>query len=541
MFLDKNSSFKCFDARVLIDTQQVENSFRRCISQLHSKGFLEARIDSLVYENGEAVAYGYQGNGYVLAGIEVDSLTQIVLKEAKVKKRGFANQTFSPSVYNQVWNKTITHLENHGYPFASMDFHDVRFDGNRATVKCSVDLGPRIILDTLYIKGEANVRQRVIEGYLRFKKDAHYNQHLLSEYDKRLALLPYVSVSSPTEIEIIPGKARVYTYLTSRPASHFSGVIGFASGEENQSGLMLTGDVNLRLVNALKRGETNALKWQSLDKGLQRMDISTSWPHIFSPDLALDGSLNFLRRDSTYQNINPKISLSFRTLFDQWVGVGVNYKKSTTYTSGNYANSGFSSMLYTLGITSGYQSPNNLPISGFFYKGTLGLGTRKAASNTEVPNPTTATKGELELTLENYLPIYSDKVILFSRIRGAALHLFNSQEQLLENEVYLIGGYESLRGFNEESIMARNYGVATIELQYRLERTLNLSLFSDLGYASYSQQSQWMNGFPWAVGGGISLITKGGILDLSYALGEGFGQQLQLKSSKVHVGYRASF
>lgn len=539
IFLDKKETYKCIDLSASIDTQWVENSYRRCIAQLHGKGFLEARIDSIMYKNGDVFAYGYQGNPYMLSRIEVDSLTQIVLQEVKIKKKDFVNQTFSPSAYNLMWNETITYLENHGYPFASMDFYAIKLDENRATVKCSITLGPKILLDTLYIKGNPKIKQSVIEGYLRFKKGGVYNQQVLSDYDKRLRLLPYLNVTNPTEIEIIPGKARIYTYLEPNSASHFSGIIGFASGEENRSGLMLTGDVNLRLVNALRRGETNALKWQSLDQGVQRMDISTSWPHLFSPDLALDGSLNFLRRDSTYQNINPKLTLSFRTSFDHWVGVGVNYKKSTTYSFGNYADSGFSSMLYTFGITSGYQNPNYLPVSGFFYKTTLGLGTRKRASSTATS--IASTKGELELILENYLPVYSDKLIVFSRLHGAAQHLFDKEEQLLENEVYLIGGHESLRGFNEESIMARNYGIVTMELQYRLERTLNLSLFADMGYASFRQYNRWVDGYPWSIGTGISLITKGGIVDISYALGEGFGQQLQLKNSKVHVGYKASF
>ncbi|MEJ7684292.1 MAG: BamA/TamA family outer membrane protein [Segetibacter sp.] len=107
------------------------------------------------------------------------------------------------------------------------------------------------------------------------------------------------------------------------------------------------------------------------------------------------------------------------------------------------------------------------------------------------------------------------------------------------NELFQIGGYRLLRGFDEESIYANKYVVGTIEYRYLVGLNSNLFVFSDIGWSSNSiiKQSNTYLG----AGLGLSFETKGGIFNVSYAVGKRNDVSLDIKQSKIHIGYVSIF
>ncbi len=63
-----------------------------------------------------------------------------------------------------------------------------------------------------------------------------------------------------------------------------------------------------------------------------------------------------------------------------------------------------------------------------------------------------------------------------------------SSPNVFRNELFEIGGYKLLRGFNEESIYANSYEIGTLE--YRLLTGINsyLFTFADIGFAKTRYQ-----------------------------------------------------
>ncbi len=54
---------------------------------------------------------------------------------------------------------------------------------------------------------------------------------------------------------------------------------------------------------------------------------------------------------------------------------------------------------------------------------------------------------------------------------------------IYRNELFQIGGYRLLRGFDEESIFASRYAVGTVEYRYLLGQNSFMFAFTDLGWA----------------------------------------------------------
>ncbi|HMF73707.1 MAG TPA: BamA/TamA family outer membrane protein, partial [Flavitalea sp.] len=108
---------------------------------------------------------------------------------------------------------------------------------------------------------------------------------------------------------------------------------------------------------------------------------------------------------------------------------------------------------------------------------------------------------------------------------------------IFRNELFQIGGYKLLRGFDEESIFASQYGVGTLEYRYLLGQNSFLFAFADGGVTRNTSQSRNLkNTF---IGGGLGMAfeTKAGIFNISYAVGKRDDSKFSLRQAKIHLGY----
>lgn len=109
---------------------------------------------------------------------------------------------------------------------------------------------------------------------------------------------------------------------------------------------------------------------------------------------------------------------------------------------------------------------------------------------------------------------------------------------IFRNELFQIGGYRLLRGFDEESIYATQYGVLTAEYRYRLALNSFLFGFIDGGLVRNKYQSVNVKNNFIGTGLGLAFETKFGLLNISYAVGKRDDVKFSLReSSKIHFGY----
>src|SRR5690606_17463169 len=108
-----------------------------------------------------------------------------------------------------------------------------------------------------------------------------------------------------------------------------------------------------------------------------------------------------------------------------------------------------------------------------------------------------------------------------------------------QNELYRIGGFESIRGFNEESIYASTYGITSLEYRFVPNEGFYISAFGDYGFIENKtvEISENLLG----VGVGFSFLTQLGVFNLSYAVGKQSDTSFDFKNSKVHFGIVTRF
>jgi hemolysin activation/secretion protein len=136
----------------------------------------------------------------------------------------------------------------------------------------------------------------------------------------------------------------------------------------------------------------------------------------------------------------------------------------------------------------------------------------------------------------HYFPI-AKQATLKSSIQLGIIQTAN----LLKNEIFQFGGYKMMRGFNEESIYASQYALGTLEYRYLIGQNAYLFGFFDGAITKNKSYSAGESSVFIGTGFGLSLETKAGILNLSYALGKSDKEPLSLRQSKIHFGFVSIF
>ena len=108
----------------------------------------------------------------------------------------------------------------------------------------------------------------------------------------------------------------------------------------------------------------------------------------------------------------------------------------------------------------------------------------------------------------------------------------------LKNELLRFGGIKTIRGFEENSINARAYGLINSEYRLILSQSLYIHSIIDAGYFETNTESLQKI---FGIGFGFGLITKTGLLKFNIANGQTEGQTFKFSNSKVNLSLTADF
>ena len=108
-----------------------------------------------------------------------------------------------------------------------------------------------------------------------------------------------------------------------------------------------------------------------------------------------------------------------------------------------------------------------------------------------------------------------------------------NSDDYLTNELLRLGGINSIRGFEENSLFASLFGLVRTEYRYRLNSSIYVHSILDAAYLEnqVTAAEEKLFGF----GFGFGLLTRSGLLRFNYANGKSENQKFRLSNSKVHL------
>ena len=546
----------------LTDTTAIPTTLNHLIDSLRQAAFLTASIDSLIQKDTIYTAHLFLGKRYDNFQISNANIERTILKRTGLER--LLNQSISYFQLKNSQEKLLEYAENNGYPFAHVRLTDVQITEEAVTGKLFLDKGQLIRLANLKTEGDGQLNQFYLENYLGLKKGNLYQKDKIIAASDKLAELPFIKESRSPAVRFKKNEATVNLFLAPKKANRFDFLIGVLPNNQETGKVLITGDIDAEFQNQFGKGERIHFEFEQLRPETQQLVLATNYPYLLKTPLGVDAEFGLYKRDSTYRDLIWNIGLQY--LFE-----GGNYLKAFSKNT--------SSALLTIdenSILRNRQLPQNLdirntafglgyqlekldyrfnPRSGWFLQleGSAGFKTiqknNKITDLVDESNPAfnfnslydpldlNTFQYQLSGQLDKYFSIRK-RATLKASVQGATII---SENPILRNEQFRIGGNQLLRGFDEESIFATSYVLGTLEYRYLIGQNSYFFLFGDMAYVDNQTNENDFSSQLLGVGVGMTFETKAGIFGISYALGKMEEDAFEFRAAKVHFGFVSLF
>ena len=561
IYVDKDSSFQPQVLKLQTNFKgqiECEAYIKKIPFNLIAKGYSGVSIDSIIYNKTFAEVQLFLGlQSWVQLNIK--NVEKRALDESGFSGKSFIDKPFNSNELSYYKERILNYYEKNGYPFASVFLDSISHTSNVMLANLIVKKGPLYHIDSISVKGNVKISNSFLQHYLGIPRGAVYNKEKLNVVSKRILELPYLQEQQPSELVMLGTGAILNLYLQPKKSSQVNFLIGFLPDNTETGKLRITGDVNLNLKNTLGSGETILLSWQQLQLKSPRLNMGFLQPFIFKSPFGIDFSFELFKKDSAFVQLNAQLGIQYLLSSSQSGKLFIQKQNTFLLSSGLDTNQIKTTKMLpfnidvsavNIGIDYEFNNTNYRfnPKNGNEIKLLVSIGIRDINKNNDIVNLTDPSF--------NYGSLYDSiklKAYQF-RIKGSAAHYFTTGKRstlktiinggifnspnIFRNELFQIGGYKLLRGFDEESIYATQYGVFTAEYRYLVALNSYLFSFIDAGWIKNRYQLVDISNNFISTGIGMVFETKLGLLNLSFAVGKRNDVNFNLsQGAKIHFGY----
>ena len=510
--------------------------------ELIVRGHLEASCDSCHTVGDSTRCTFHVGPIYTWARLSAGTVPSEIASAAHFRERYFRQRPISPKQMARLYEALLDECENNGFPFASVGLDSIRTVDDGLVASIRLDRGHLTRVDSVIVKGDAHISKRYLYAHIGIRPGDLYNESLVAGLDKRMRELPFVSQRQAPYILFSPERTKIYFFLDAKKASSFNGILG-VQPDPATGAVKFTGDLDLKLRNALRHGEAIDLNWRSLQDRTQDLKVRFNYPFAFNTPFGVDLSLKLFKRDTTFLEVTSRAALEYLLTRGDKVSVFVNSKSSQrlgqklTYTPG-LGDVNLTS--YGLALHRERFDYRYNPRQGIAVDIDGSVGRKKSSTATQADAATTpatySTQYELNAHLVWHIPVGRRGTMRFAGLGGGMVN-----PQLFRNELFRVGGIKSLRGVDEASIYCSSFAIGTLEYRFLFEENSNFFLFVDQSWWEDQSQEQLLTDTPLGFGIGTSFETKAGIFGLTYALGRQFDNPIEFRGGKIHFGFTSLF
>lgn len=525
------------------------------LADQRGRAYWEASVDSLRRQSTttlQAVLHRGKPYGWASLNPPPDAESQRWLKRAGFRPARFANRVLRPEAWTSVRDSTLVRAADAGYPFASIGLTDVAWLADQqlaATI--TLNPGPLIRIGKVRAPESARIRTVFLERYLGLPTGEPYRERRIRRMGASLRQLPYLNLKGSPRISFEDSLAFIDLPLEKRAASRFDFVIGvLPNSAQNNGNLLITGELNGELQNGFGQGERIALRFEQLRPQTQELELGLEYPFLFGLPFGFEGELDLYRRDTSFLNLDYKLAATYlREGNDRLSAFWENRRTIVPgQTGGEPGSLGSSDTSGVVRSFFGLQARRTRtdrrfsPRRGYALDLIAAAGTRRLTDQPPADSLVgSSAQAQLAASLDLYLDPLAGTVLYFG-LRGAGIF---SGEVLLPNEQYRIGGAKLLRGFDEQSVFARDYLVLTAEFRLLLGGNAYLYSFLDAGRVNPRNKTEpdLAIDYPLGFGLGVNFDTRAGVFGLSLAVGRSNGIPLSenIGSPKLHLGYVSVF
>lgn len=435
-------------------------------------------------------------------------------------------------------NQKIQELEQNGFSLAKLKLINIKRINTILYANLKIETNKKRILNAITINYEdSNPNNKFPAGHFaqinRKYKNSTFNQKVLDQIHDDFEGFNFISQIKYPEILFTKDTTKVYLYVQKRKSNTFDGFIGFANNENEK--IKLNGYLDVQLQNILGAGEQLSVYWKSDGNDQKTFKASVELPYLLKTPIGLKAQIQLFRQDSTFQNTKTAIDLSYFTSYNTRFYIG--YQKTESSDIQNL-NSTFISDFNNSFLTSSFTyTKYDLSNSIFSTKSNIIFHSGVGSRDLYTPLATTSKSKQFFVHIQ---ASHNFRLNKKNSIYINSLNYYLQSNNYVNNELYRFGGFNSVRGFAENSLQA--YLTNSLLTEYRYIVSENLYVHSILDYSIYkdkSENDQQKNLI--GIGAGLGLLTKNGLFKLALANGSIQNQTIKFNNTIAHISYNVNF
>jgi outer membrane protein assembly factor BamA len=535
---------------------------QRIVPLLQEQGFLAASIDSFSVQDKAYDAWVYMGQRWRWASVSLKALPPALLTSTGITETQYRGRPLSAASLSSLTGRILDWYENNGYPFARAGLDSITDNGSGGiSARLSVDAGPLIKVDSIATEGDARLTKAYLMRYLDVREGSLYNESQMRKIGTRLGELPFLQEGSAWRVSFKPGETKLILDLRERRVNLLNGIFGLQPNTLETGKFLFTIDAQAAFQNILGYGESFSFSYQNLQAKSPRIKAEAMYPYLFGTPFGVDGHFDLYFRGTQFRRTTFDIGGRYALTAQDFLRVYYRGYSNKVISPDTAYILTYKRLPDNIDINSGggglelqtFRADNRLnPTKGWTIR-LAGEALRRAVQKND------GITGIRDGSGFDYSKLY-DSVSDASnqyRLSGDAAWYFRlakrtvlkagyaggwmSGKRLFQNEMYQLGGFRLLRGFDEGSLFVNQYHIATAELRFLLGRTSNVYFFSDNAWLQSRVNGLTNEGIYNGFGLGTTLETKSGVFTIAYALGRGPSNPIQLRQSKIHIGFAAYF
>ena len=499
----------------------INSEIEKIAFLLKNLGYFTNTFDSIKNIDKKYIAYFSLNELTEKAIIQIDSTNKNLFKNIEIK-----NNSFETHIKNlaSILVSISESLDNQGKSFSKVQLKNIQIKNKTLFADLEINPSEKRTIQKIIVKGYENFPFAFLKNYFRIKSSTIFNQKKIEEISKNSKNLPFINEIRPPEVLFTKDSTQLFLYLSKKQNNSIDGIVNFTSKENG--GVLFNGMLDVRFQNIINTGERFEIFWNSIAEERQEFKITTEIPYIFNSIFSPEIAFSIYKQDSTFLNTKFRANLKFN--LNSFYTLGIQYESESSESLVEFVNNNietFSNNFY--GIYFSYAKPRNdiFYFNKFQFKISPAFGKRKSTNDN-------SNQFKIKSSI-SYIWDLNPRNSLFIKNETGYLN----SDSYLTNELFRIGGANSIRGFNEQSIFTESYTFFNIEYRILTNSTSYLYSITDFGqFLSFKQQKN-------ALGLGIGYLfnSKNSQINLNMSVGKNNSNTIDFKEVKLIINWKNYF
>lgn len=447
------------------DSISVINEAKKISSYLKNLGYFTNSIDCIRKKENNYEIFFSLNKRIKTAFIKIDKKAKHLFKDFKIKKE-------IVSIPIKKLQSTLTKIslafDKEGKSFSKALLKNLTLKGDSLFANLKIHQSKKRTINTIIVKGYKKFPESFLTNYYKIDKKTVFSKSKVKEISSLSKSLDFAEEIKPPEILFLKDSTILYLYLKKTINNSIDGIIGFSSKENGA--LLFNGNIDLNLNNILNEGETFNLFWNSIGNEKQEFKVLTRVPYILNSKITPEISFSIYKQDSTFLSTKFESKLFYQ--IKPKTNLGLTFNSESSENLKKKINSDVKTFSnYFLGLQFEYRVlKNDIFLNDKFYlKLNPSFGKRKTDQNS-------SNQFKVETNI-SYLWDLNLRNSIYLRNKFGYLNSNN----LINNELFRIGGVNSIRGYNNQSIFTSSYTYFNIEYRYLTSKKSYLYSITDIG------------------------------------------------------------